>query len=149
MNLTNQPPVWISAFVSIFAVGGLIDAAYLTAEHLRGEIAPCSVLQGCEQVLTSQYAEFYGIPTATFGAIGYFCVFSLAVLTAFGYRRTWTLLSGLSLAMTLFTIWFIYLQAFVIKAFCQYCLLSAGITFLIFSLVVISKFTGRKESNLV
>ncbi len=143
---TNQPPMWISLTASFLALGGLIDSVYLTAEHLSGKIAPCSVVKGCETVLTSSYAEIYGIPTATFGAIAYFTVFSLAILTTFSYPKTWTMLSIVSLIMTLFTFWLLYLQAFVIQAFCQYCLLSAFFTFSIFVMVIWSRFLKSGKS---
>jgi uncharacterized membrane protein len=66
---------------------------------------------------------------ASIGALAYFTVFSLAILALFGYRIASQLLILLVLAMCLVSLWLIYLQAFVIHAFCQFCLLSAIITF--------------------
>jgi uncharacterized membrane protein len=69
-------------------------------------------------------------------------VFSLATLTVFGYRGTAGLLTLLVAGMFLFSLWLIYLQAFVIHAFCQYCLFSAAIT--IFLAVIV--FLARRRS---
>lgn len=125
----------LAAFV---ALCGLADAIYLTIHHYTGTKVPCSIIEGCEQVLSSQYAEIYGIPLAIFGAIAYFCAFSLAILAAFGNRLMWKLFGVQVILMTIFTAWLIYLQGFVIEAFCQFCLISAAITLTLFTLFLIS-----------
>jgi len=119
---------------------GLIDAIYLTIHHYTGEKVPCSIVEGCEQVLTSAYAEVGGVPLAAFGAAAYFAVFSLAILAAFGNRSMWMLFGVQVSLMLIFTAWLVYLQAFVIEAFCQFCLLSAGTTLVLFTIFLISKF---------
>lgn len=125
---------------AVVALAGLGDAVYLTVKHFLDEKVPCSLIAGCEQVLTSQYAEIFGIPTAAFGAIAYFAVFSLAILAAFGNRRMWFLCGLATVLMMIFTLWLLYLQAFVINAFCQFCLLSAATTLTLFIVAVVSKF---------
>lgn len=134
----------LPAIAAVVALAGLIDAIYLTLHHYTGEKVPCSVTGGCETVLSSQYAEFGGIPIALFGALAYFTVFSLATLTAFGNERMWKILSVVVTLMACFSLWLVYLQAFVIGAFCQFCLLSAGTTLTLFLLVVIKLFLPRK-----
>ena len=74
---------------AVFALVGVADAVYLTVKHFTGEKVPCSVVEGCEQVLTSSYAEIAGVPLAAFGALAYFTAFSLAILAAFGNRSMW------------------------------------------------------------
>ncbi len=49
---------------AVVALGGLADSIYLTIKHFTGEKVPCSIVEGCEQVLTSSYAEIFGIPLA-------------------------------------------------------------------------------------
>lgn len=129
---------------AVVALVGVADSIYLTIHHFTGEKVPCSVVEGCEQVLSSSYAEIAGIPLAIFGAAAYFTAFSLAILAAFGNRLTWTLFSVQVAFMMLFTTWLVYLQAFVIEAFCQFCLLSAGTTFVLFSISLISRFSPRR-----
>ena len=129
---------------AIVALVGLADAIYLTIHHYTGEKVPCSIVEGCEQVLTSSYAEIAGVPLAIFGAAAYFIAFSLTILAAFGNRQTWTLFGIQVTLMAIFTAWLIYLQGFVIEAFCQFCLLSAATTFTLFIIFLISKFSRRR-----
>ena len=129
---------------AIVALGGLVDSVYLTLHHLTAEPIPCSIITGCETVLTSKYAEFQGIPLAAFGAAAYFVAFSLAILAAFGNRRMWTLFGIQVVLMAAFTLWLLYLQAFVIKAFCQFCLISALTTFGMLVIYGVSRLVSRR-----
>lgn len=125
---------------AIVALAGLADSIYLTVHHFTTEPVPCSIIEGCEQVLTSSYAEIGGVPLAGFGAVAYFVAFSLALLTAFGDRRMWKLFGVQATIMAAFSCWLIYVQAVLIGAFCQFCLLSAISSFLLFLLFVTSLF---------
>ena len=124
---------------AVVALAGVADSIYLTIKHFTGEAVPCSIVEGCEQVLTSEYAEIAGFPLAAFGAIAYFVLFALAILAAFGNRLMWTLFVVQVALMTVFTVWLLYLQAYVIGAFCQFCLLSAATTLTLFLIALISK----------
>lgn len=122
----------IPLFAAIVALIGLADAIYLTIHHYTAVAVPCGEAFDCGAVLNSQYAEIAGIPLAVFGALAYFAAFSLAILTAFGNRSMWKLFGVQVGLMLMFTTWLIYLQAFVIEAYCQFCLLSAVTTFVLF-----------------
>jgi uncharacterized membrane protein len=126
---------------AIVALAGLADSVYLTVHHLTAEPVPCTIVAGCETVLTSSYAQLGGVPLAAFGAAAYFVAFALALLTAFGNRLTWMLFGIQVVIMALFTAWLIYLQAYVIGAFCQFCLISAATTFTMLGLFIASRFT--------
>ena len=134
---------WLSAAVALL---GLADAVYLTAEHLSGRSVRCVVTSGCDVVLQSPYASLAGsVPLASLGALAYFTVFSLAVLSAFGYAHTGAVLRIVVAAMFAFTLWLFYLQAFVLEAFCFYCLVSAGLTTLLAALQVARWLHTRKR----
>lgn len=138
-----SPPPMLPLVASATALVGLADSIYLTVKHLTAEPVPCSLISGCETVLTSSYAEIAGIPLAAFGAVAYFVAFSLALLGAFGNRTAWFLFWIASIGMAGFTLWLLYLQAFVIGAFCQFCLLSAATSITLFLLAMFSKFWRR------
>lgn len=122
--------------MALIALGGLADATYLTVAHLAGDDSVCGPSAGCAQVLGSAYAAIGEIPTAAFGVLAYFTVFACAVCAAFGYHRARSVLNFTVAAMLLATLWFLYLQAFVLHAFCPFCLLSAALTFLLSGLAL-------------
>jgi uncharacterized membrane protein len=132
--------------VAAVALVGLADASYLTAEHLSGNSVRCMIVSGCDEVLQSSYSTVAGgVPVAAVGALAYFAAFSLATLAAFGYDGARRLLAPLVALMFLATLWFLYLQAFVIKAFCVYCLLSAAVTTTLTLLVLGRRFLGARN----
>ena len=129
--------VILHAVAAVVSLVGLGDALYLTAEHVSGRSVRCTIISGCSEVLSSPYASFAGIPLAAVGAIAYFLVFSLATLAAFGYFFAAKLLPAVVGLMLIVTLWLLYLQAFVIKQFCQFCLLSAAVTVALTVVVIV------------
>lgn len=144
LNSTSKVAI-IPLLAALVALVGLGDSVYLTVEHYKNEIPPCSIVQGCELVLTSPYAEVYGVPLSLLGALAYLIAFSLALLTAFGSRALWKVYGIQVVLMFIFTAWLTYLQAYVIGAFCQFCLLSAATTFTLLLLFIISKLFRTKN----
>ena len=132
-----------AAVVSLLGLG---DALYLTVEHVTGQSVRCTIVAGCSEVLSSQYAVVAGVPLAMIGAAAYFAVFSLATLAAFRYRAAARLLAPLVLLMFLVSLWLIYLQAFVIHAFCQFCLFSAAVTTALTVIVLVAVISRRKTT---
>src|SRR5258705_13172707 len=100
--------------VAIVAMAGLADATYLTVQALTGETLSCGGSPDCFRVLGSSYARVAGIPVAMLGALAYLSVFAFATFAAFGYTRARTLLIFIVVAMFLATLWFLYVQAFVL-----------------------------------
>ncbi len=123
----------IAAFIAVLGVG---EATYLTAMHLSGANVVCVASSGCSQVLRSAWASVRGIPLALLGGLAYFAAFSAATLAAFGYRRAETFLALVVGVMFLCTLGLLYVQARVLHAFCDYCLLSAALIFLLAGLVI-------------
>lgn len=128
---------------ALVSMVGLADAIYLTVEHLAGRSVQCTVIAGCSKVLASSYASVGPLPLAALGALAYFTTFSLATLAAFGYAWTRTLLAVIVASMFATTLWLVYLQAFVIQAFCQFCLLSAATTTTLLILVAAAHYKAR------
>jgi len=138
------PPVWLAGLGSLAGLIGLADSIYLTVHHYTADPVPCSLTNGCEMVLSSPYSELFGVPLAAFGAAAYFVAFSLALLAAFGNRSMWRLFGVQVVVMAAFSSWLLYVQAALIGAFCQYCLLSAGTTFTLFLIFIASLLVRRR-----
>ncbi|MBT4516973.1 MAG: vitamin K epoxide reductase family protein [Candidatus Komeilibacteria bacterium] len=114
-----------------------MDAIYLTTSHYTGHIT-CSVISGCQEVLVSQYSEIFGIPLALLGAAYYLFILINSLLYIDNQNKYSKLvLSYIPIFGFLFSIYLIYLMFFVIEALCQYCLLSAGTSTLLFILGII------------
>jgi len=122
--------------VAIVSLAGLADATYLAVQALTGETLGCGGSPDCFRVLGSSYARVGGIPVALFGTLAYFSVFSFATFAAFGYVRARTFLILTVGAMFLATLWLLYVQAFLLHAYCRYCLFSAAITFLLTGVLI-------------
>ena len=122
--------------VAIVSMAGLADATYLTVQALTGETLSCGGSPDCFRVLGSSYAKIGGIPVAMLGALAYFSVFSFATFAAFGHGWVRKFLALIVGAMFMATLRLLYVQAFLLHAYCRYCLFSAAITFLIAGLLI-------------
>lgn len=128
--------IFLYSVMALLALAGLAESTYLAALHLAGADVVCLSAADCSQVLHSAYASFHGVPLAGLGGFAYFIAFSCAILAAFGYRRAHELLA-ITIALMFGTeIWLLYLQAYVLHAFCDYCLFSAALIFLLAGLIL-------------
>jgi uncharacterized membrane protein len=115
----------------LLAFLGLVDTLYLGIK--RGKPVPCSITNGCEEVLSSRYSAVGGLPISWFGFAFYLMVFSAATFALFSEDdRLLRLIFWPALAGFLISIGLVGVQAFVLHAYCQYCLGSAVLTSLIF-----------------
>lgn len=133
--------------IAIVALAGLADATYLSVQALTGETLSCGGSPDCFRVLGSSYAKIGRVPVAMLGAFAYFCVFTFAIFAAFGYARARTFLIPTIAAMFLATLWFLYVQAFLLHAYCRYCLLSAAMTFLLTGLLIAAPPSQRRSGD--
>ncbi len=141
---------------ALVALAGIADAIFLTVHHYNAEPVPCGGPFDCEMVLSSPYSTLSGfvgnvpvigdMPLSIFGAVAYFIAFCFAILAAFGDRRTWPLFGVQSTLMATFACYLFYLQSVVIRAYCQWCLISAGISAALFIIFIISIFVKRRTA---
>lgn len=116
-------------FVNVFSlVGGIafVDTAYLASEHYFGKTVVCAFFNGCDRVLSSSYSAVFGIPISYIGAIYYAVLLGLILMYAFnGNENILKLILGLTGIGFLTSFFLVYVQVFIIRALCLYCLISA------------------------
>jgi uncharacterized membrane protein len=119
----------------LLAIFGFADSFYLTLEHFLKRSVICLNGSGCDLVLQSSYSVVLGIPISAVGLVYYL---SVAVLSFWAYKKNSELqryfVARLPLVGFLASAWFVYLQAFVLRAYCTWCLFSALLSTIIFIL---------------
>ena len=120
--------------ILFFAFLGLSDSIYLAQNEAGNIPLICNVetLSGCNIVATSQYSHFLGISIAEYGVIFYAFIFVVAALEIVVFDRLLRrILQGVSLLGVIASTYLTFLEIFVIRALCIYCLVSAGIALVV------------------
>jgi uncharacterized membrane protein len=117
--------------IVILSVVALCVSLYLAVAKSLDITVPCGVTKGCEAVLNSRYSELMGMPLPVWGIVfnGTVLVFAL-LANHYGLVRkylTWLLGAGALAALG-----FLFIQFFLLKQVCQYCLVTDLIAILIF-----------------
>ena len=134
----------------ILATVGLLDSIYLTWVKLGNRYAICGPIGDCESVNSSPYAEIAGIPIAVLGAAAYLLIIVLLYLEQRG--GFWSeygsmLVFGLTLVGVLYSGYLTYLELFVIRAICPYCVLSAIVLVLLFAIAILRLVNNPSEES--
>jgi uncharacterized membrane protein len=125
-------PKWLEHTTPWLAVVGLGVALYLAYVETQAVEAICGPVGDCNAVQSSSYAKLFGVlPIGVLGAMGY-----IAILVAWLWSRLRTGQTArqaqqavlvMTVFGTLFSLYLTYLEPFVIKAVCAWCLTSAVI----------------------
>ncbi len=138
--------------VALIAVLGIVVATYLTLYKLGYVGALTCSIGSCETVNLSKWAKFVGAPVAAWGVAFYITVFAVAVASIqprfADSRRASVILVALTGWGVLFSAWLTYLELFVIKAICQWCVVSAILVTIMFavSLWDLKDFSNREPA---
>jgi uncharacterized membrane protein len=118
---------WYPYTALLLAGIGFGDAAYLTIQHFTQFTLPCSITQGCEVVTTSIYSSILGIPVALLGLLYYSAIVLAIYIATFEYKneKALTIIALFTVLGFSFSLWFVYVQFFLLDAICQYCMISA------------------------
>ena len=107
--------------VGALALAGVGIAAYLTWAHYRPEELVCFAGSGCETVQRSSYAELGPVPVALLGLVAYTVMLGTAfvrgVLSA-------AVAVAVALAGLAFAAWLVYVQGWILDAWCVWCVTS-------------------------
>lgn len=138
-------------FIALFALGGIYVAGTVYLFTIGYLLELCAPGGGCAVVQGSRWSRFLGVPVAAWGVVGYALIFLTAVAGVVGplSRRAWTgtVLFLLATAALLFTGYLSALEAFVIGAWCRWCVLSAIIVSVIFLLSALDRLEARARRS--
>jgi len=116
------------AAVALAVIGALI-ATYMTIYKWTDNNAMCLGSGDCSTVNASVYSEVYGMPVALVGVGGYLAILAVLLLEQFGGGRFFAnngplLAFGLGVGGFGFTLYLVYVEAFVLSAWCPFCVAS-------------------------
>lgn len=128
---------------------GLIVSAFLAFEYLQIGPIVCPITgSGCELVRKSNYSKLLGIDLPYFGILFYIAIASLSIwLTQTSNKLISRFRFLISFSGVVFGIYLTILEAFVIQAWCIWCLTSFVISFFIF-LICLKELFKKKSASL-
>lgn len=110
----------------ILGLVGLLDTAYLIYHKIKGTDVACPFFpkEWCKKVQYSSYSKTLGVPNPVLGFFMYVVILVLTYLIASSQAPMLWLKLVVGFGF-LFSLYFTYIQAFVLRAFCTWCVLSA------------------------
>jgi uncharacterized membrane protein len=122
------PLVWLGL---VLALAGAGLAGYLAVENLQGEAGVCTLVHGCDTVQNSRYGKIFGVPVSVPGFALYVALAAGAAVWLAGRTpaREWATLGGFAGALGgfAFSMYLTAIEAFVLEAWCIYCIVSAAL----------------------
>ena len=134
----------LKAIIFLSLIGILLSsyALYHHYSEVVGSVCNVSDKISCDIVNRSVYSEFYGIPVALIGLLGYIAFIVVSYLLIRNNNRLYKrLLFGMALIGFLFSLYLTYIEAFKLYAYCPVCILSAIIitAILIISIILLRR----------
>ncbi len=121
---------------------GLTTTFSIYRKKHKKKVLVCPFGADCDSVIKSEFSSFMGIGLEIYGAMYYgFMAIVYASLILFPKLQTDYLilfLTAISIAALLFSAYLTFVQAFLIKTWCSWCLMSAGVSTSIFIFAMIS-----------
>jgi len=126
-------------YLIILSTIGILNALFLNWQYKRfvsnGTKMFCFLGEDCSKVVGSEYGSHLGLKNELIGITYYFAIVAYGVLSQFSlmpYFLT-TIILVVGAGATAFSIYLLYLQAYVLKTFCSWCLIAILVNFLIFA----------------
>lgn len=141
-TLFMPKPAGFYAFVLAASIGGFSVAANIFWTKRSGRQLVCPTGSNCNVVVNSRYSKFFGISLEYWGMV-YFAVISasyLALILApqFFVGVPLLILMLLTACAGLFSSYLLFVQAFLLRAWCIWCILSSLLSLTVFTISLIS-----------
>jgi uncharacterized membrane protein len=124
---TPSAPAWLKWARGLLVIA-MCGAGYLALVAIHnGPAAGCGPESGCDKVLHSRWAYWFGLPVSVPAVLVYLALLASTVLlqkntSPDDQRGSWAAIIILSVVVAGAACWFVGLQVFVIQSFCKYCL---------------------------
>ena len=112
--------------IIILAVIGMLNTTYLVIKKIKREPVLCLFFpqEWCDIVNDSKYSKTFGFPNSLAGFYIYSAILVFSLFFYYGVAP-FTPILVLAIIGFCFSMYFMFIQAFVIKAYCTWCVLSA------------------------
>ena len=130
--------------IFILIMANIILSAYLSYTYFFNLEQFCLTGEGCTVVQNSDYSKIIGIPIAYLGFTSFVALF-LIYLLAFNKKIEYKYFLAATIFGSIGAVYFIYLQAFAIKAYCSNCIATEIIMFLITCLSIYDYYKSKKH----
>ena len=130
----------LSRLALALTIIGLLVSIYMTIFKITSNDKMCIGWKDCSVVNASTYSELTGIPVAVIGVASYLALLAVQWLErkpGFFQENGSMIFFALSVTGFLFTLYLIYVEIVLIKAYCPFCITSQVTMTLIFILSVI------------
>ncbi len=119
--------------IAFLSLAGIAVSAYLLTVHWGWWTAVCLGVGDCELVNTSRFSEMFGIPVALMGVGAYALLLILALGALWRIQPLWARRGILSVGAlgVAFSLYLTYIELFVLREICPWCVLSAILVTLI------------------
>lgn len=126
----------IITILYVCGIIGIIDTLYLIYHKLKGTEVACLFFpkEWCYKVQHSTQSKTFGIPNSYLGFIMYVLILVMTYMFTGGVIPFWPIQAIVTFGF-LFSMYFLYIQAFVLRAFCTWCVVSA-INFTVMTLAI-------------
>ncbi len=125
-----------NVFLMFIAFSGFLVAFFIFQEKKMKRPLVCPLKANCELVIHSDYSHFFGIPVEILGMIYYSSVALLhagLILYPFSFpEQVVSFMAAVTVFSFLFSLYLVFIQVFVIKQWCSWCMSSAVFSIIIF-----------------
>ena len=125
----------------ILSVIGFAVSYYIYYSKKYDKPLYCPIGEDCDEVVRSKYGKTFGVENTIPGMLYYAIIFvysiaALANRNLFKGNLIYYFLVSASVASVLFSLYLAYIQKFILKKWCIYCIVSTAASIIIFAVLV-------------
>ena len=116
-------------YLIILSIIGFAVSFYIFYSKKYDKPLYCPIVKDCDAVVRSEYGKTFGIENTVPGMLYYLMILAYAIILLINRNLfKWTIIYyfvvSSSIASVLFSLYLVYIQKFVLKKWCIYCIVS-------------------------